>query len=168
MLMITSSPAPILAGNHQARLTATTPYARRRRHPGTVLPLGGAVAPGRPSVRTRANSGEPTADSMVGYLLVDSAGERNRSRAWHSPWLRQRCAHLAHVPSEARRLGPTMPGFGQRARPFCTEHLGKHWGDSGGTLAVKDKEIRVRMGKFTKQPKLGHGATTSAFARRYV
>src|ERR1035437_9487251 len=46
----------------------------------------------------------------------------------------------------------------------CTEH----WGETGGTLGDKDKEIRVRMGKFTKQPWLGCGAATGAFSRGYV
>ena len=37
-----------------AKLAATMPHARRRRPPGAVLPLGGAVAPVAP---TYANSG---------------------------------------------------------------------------------------------------------------
>jgi len=61
MLMITSSPAAVLAchrqagGSHNAKLTATTPHARRRRQPGAVLPLGGAVAAVAPMC---ANAGQ--------------------------------------------------------------------------------------------------------------
>src|SRR5450759_567067 len=55
MLMITSSPAPLLACHHQARPPVTTPHARRRRQPGAVLPLGGAVAPVAPMC---ANAGQ--------------------------------------------------------------------------------------------------------------
>src|ERR1019366_7293326 len=44
----------------------------------------------------------------------------------------------------------------------------KHWGETGGTLGDKDKEIRVRMGKFTKQPWSARGATTGVFSKRCV
>src|ERR1019366_207947 len=44
----------------------------------------------------------------------------------------------------------------------------KHWGETGGTLGDKDKEIRVRMGKFTKQPWCARGATTGVFSKRCV
>ena len=46
----------------------------------------------------------------------------------------------------------------------CTEH----WGETGGTLGDKDKEIRVRTGKFTKQPSPGHNATNGVFTKGYV
>ena len=44
----------------------------------------------------------------------------------------------------------------------------KHWRDSGGTPAAKDGEIRVRTGKFTKQPRLGCDAATGVFCSRCV
>jgi hypothetical protein len=82
MLMVTSSPAPVFAcrcqagGSPLAKLAATTPHARRRRQPGVVLPLGGALAPVAPMCANGANSGEPTAARMVWCLLGGNRLER--------------------------------------------------------------------------------------------
>ncbi len=56
----------------------------------------------------------------------------------------------------------------KRARPFLHCALAKHWGDSGGTPADKDKEIRVRTGKSKFQLYPGHGAPTGVLCRGYV
>jgi len=50
--------------------------------------------------------------------------------------------------------------------PRCP--LPTHWGDSGGTPADKDGEIRVRMGNSRFQPWLGRGAATGVFSRGCV
>ena len=71
-------------------------------------------------------------------------------------WQNGRTAPSAHTwrtlrPSAARRL--VLPGRApaELARPFL-HGVAKHWGETGGTHGVKDREIRVRMGQFTKQP----------------
>jgi hypothetical protein len=59
-------------------------------------------------------------------------------------------------------------GLAQRARLFACYLLPPHWGDSGGTLPVKDREIRVRTGKFKSQPQLGRGSATGVFSKGCV
>ena len=46
--------------------------------------------------------------------------------------------------------------------------LATHWGETGGTPKDKDGEIRVRMGKLSKQPWLGRTTATGVFCRGYV
>jgi hypothetical protein len=55
----------------------------------------------------------------------------------------------------------------QRARPFLHGAFAKHWGETGGTPADKDKEIRVRTGKFKKRAWSARNAATGAFSKAY-
>src|ERR1035437_5683226 len=51
------------------------------------------------------------------------------------------------------RVPPVSPQcFANAPRTNRRGAFAKHWGETGGTLGDKDKEIRVRMGKFTKEP----------------
>ena len=70
--------------------------------------------------------------------------------------------------SAARGLVLPVRRPAQLERQFLHGPLADHWGDFGGTPHGKDGEIRVRMGKFIKQPWLGRGWTTGVFSRRYV
>lgn len=51
---------------------------------------------------------------------------------------------------------------------FLPAFSGKHWGDSEGTPADKDGEIRVRMGKSRFQARRGRDAATGVFSMGYV
>src|SRR5260370_14984499 len=50
----------------------------------------------------------------------------------------------------------------------CAEDFAKHWGETGGTLGVKDREIRVRMGKLKFYRQFRHSAATSVLSSLYV
>jgi hypothetical protein len=73
MLMITSSPAPVLACRQAGGSPHAKPYgldATRASPAATWRPSYHLAVPSRlwrPCVRTRANSGEPTADSVVWF-----------------------------------------------------------------------------------------------------
>ena len=49
--------------------------------------------------------------------------------------------------------------------PFHATRLAGHWGETGGTLGDKDKEIWVRTGKSRFQPWLGRDAATGVFSK---
>lgn len=55
--------------------------------------------------------------------------------------------------------------FGSRSSLVICEALGGNWGYPWGD---KDEEIRVRMGKFTKQPWRGRGAASGVSFIGYV
>jgi hypothetical protein len=68
------------------------------------------------------------------------------------PRIRRGCAHvrthLAHVVSgRVKASRSTKSQGGATDAPSCAEDFAEHWGETGGTLEVKDREIRVRMGK---------------------
>ena len=52
--------------------------------------------------------------------------------------------------------------------PILERRIVNHWGDFGGTPHGKDGEIRVRMGKFTKQSWPTRDAATYAFSKTCV
>jgi hypothetical protein len=63
-------------------------------------------------------------------------------------------AHLAHVaPGRGETARSSQDGVSRNGLAVLARNdLAKHWGETGGTPADKDGEIRVRMGKFTNQP----------------
>jgi hypothetical protein len=68
------------------------------------------------------------------------------------PRMRRGCAyvrgHLAHVASgRVKASCSTKSHAGATDEPACAEDFAEHWGETGGTLGVKDREIRVRIGK---------------------
>ncbi len=68
-----------------------------------------------------------------------------------------RCFLSTDVPRTAR----TTVGFVE-VKDFSRA---KHWGETGGTLGGKDKEIRVRTGKLRFQARRGRSATTGVFSK---
>jgi hypothetical protein len=50
-------------------------------------------------------------------------------------------------PGASRRHVLPSRSAGATDAPSCAEDFAEHWGETGGTLGVKDREIRVRMGK---------------------
>ena len=97
-------------------------------------------------------------------LKRDTCGRNTRGP------LRPLRAHVAHVaPERGGRSRPTsLEAWHNVARPSLRRPFEKHWGDSGGTPADKDGEIRARMGKSRFQPWVGRGAATGVFGRGCV
>ena len=104
-------------------------------------------------------------DSLPARPRCGQAGEGRQAER-----LRRRARTLGARCAPVRRGGPSYQDGVRRngrARSY-TEHCAKHWGDSGGTPAGKDGEIRVRMGNSQFEPPHGRGATTGVFSREYV
>ena len=89
-------------------------------------------------------------------------------------------AGVEQRPDRSRTHGPRSFGRGENGAShqcWCrrkgapvrgTEDFAKHWGETGGTLGVKDGEIRVRMGNSQFEPRRRRTTTTGVFCRGYV
>ena len=80
------------------------------------------------------------------------------------------CEQSAHVaPQFGETARSTRPGLGRNGRAqFLHAAPAKHWRETGGTLADKDKEIWVRMGKFTFAGLTWAGGATGVFSMACV
>ena len=84
--------------------------------------------------------------------------------------LRHRSRTVCPRCAPARRDGSSYQSatLAQQARLFARCLFKRHWGDSGGTLASTDGEIRVRMGNSQFWPPPRHTRTPGMFCRGYV
>jgi hypothetical protein len=80
------------------------------------------------------------------------AAEGNIAHGTSAVWV---YAHQLAAPRETSAKW----GVAETAMPSANWRLAKYWGDSGGTPADKDGEIRVRMGKLSNPPWVGRPRT---------